>query len=211
MRAQSHLERATLADLRPTQMTVGTAEVVVKRAQWAALKRKARSKLLAEHWFPAVKGADGHFYIVDHHHLGVALLAEKVDTVWVMPLADFSTLEHDMFWRVMEFHQWAHPYNEKGDRRDFNKIPQRLTGLADDPYRSLAGAVRRAGGYAKDAAPYTEFLWAAFFRPRFRKADLRVEGDQGLSPSIVTEAVALARSSQAQFLPGWSGVIAPTA
>ena len=60
MRAQSHLERATLADLRPTQMTVGTAEVVVKRAQWAALKRKARSKLLAEHWFPAVKGADGH-------------------------------------------------------------------------------------------------------------------------------------------------------
>ena len=41
MRAQSHLERALLADLRPTQMTVGTAEVTVKRAQWAALKRKA--------------------------------------------------------------------------------------------------------------------------------------------------------------------------
>ena len=60
MRAQSHLERATLADLRPTQMTVGTDEVVVKRAQWAALKPKARSKLLAEHWFPAVKGANGH-------------------------------------------------------------------------------------------------------------------------------------------------------
>src|SRR5436305_4773273 len=32
---------------------------------------------------------------------------------------------------------------------------------SDDPYRSLAGEVRRAGGYAKEATPFSEFLWAS--------------------------------------------------
>ena len=207
MRAQSHLERALLADLRPTQMTVGTAEVTVKRAQWAALKRKARDKLLTEHWFPAVRGLDERHYIVDHHHLGVALLGEGVKSVWVMPLADFSALPREMFWRVMEFHQWAHPYNQRGERCSYGAIPRRLTGLQDDPYRSLAGEVRKAGGYAKDAAPYTEFLWAEFFRAHFKKAQLRPDPVHGLSPTVVTEAVAIARSGVAQSLPGWSGAV----
>ena len=42
MPVQQHMEQAVLADLRPTQMTVGAAEVAVKRSQWAQLKPKAR-------------------------------------------------------------------------------------------------------------------------------------------------------------------------
>jgi len=30
--------------------------------------------------------------------------------------------------------------------------------LVDDPYRSLAGALRQTGGYGKDVTPYAEFL-----------------------------------------------------
>lgn len=206
MRAQQHLEQVLVSDLRPTQMTVGMAEVAVKRSQWSQLKSKERGKLLLSHWFPAVKGPRDRFYIVDHHHLGQALVQEDVKSVWLMQLADFSTLEQDMFWRVMEFHHWAHPYDEKGERREFSAIPKQLTQLKDDPYRSLAGEVRRAGGYAKDAEPYTEFLWADYFRPLFRKTDLRSNGGQGLPETLVTEAVALARNPKAQFLPGWSGV-----
>ena len=206
MRAQQHLEQVLVSDLRPTQMTVGMAEVGVKRSQWAQLKSKERDKLLLSHWFPAVKGPKGRFFIVDHHHLGQALVQEDVKSVWLMPLADFSTLELGMFWRVMEFHHWAHPYDEKGERREFSAIPKQLMQLKDDPYRSLAGEVRRAGGYAKDAEPYTEFLWADYFRPLFRKTDLRSNGGQGLPETLVTEAVALARNPKAQFLPGWSGV-----
>ena len=56
MPVQQHMEQAVLADLRPTQMTVGAAEVAVKRSQWAQLKPKARDKLLQSHWFPAVRG-----------------------------------------------------------------------------------------------------------------------------------------------------------
>lgn len=205
MPAQQHMERALLADLRPTQMTVGLAEVAVKRSQWALMKADAREKLLESHWFPAVKGPRGRFYIVDHHHLGQALTAEACKQVWVMQLADYSSLQGDMFWRVMEFHHWAHPYDEKGNRCDYTAIPKQLNKLRDDPYRSLAGEVRKAGGYAKDSAPYTEFLWAEFYRPKFAKKLLISSDDKGLPSEIVAKAVAMARSPEAQFLPGWSG------
>ena len=92
MRAQQHMERANLADLRPTQMTVGAAEVAAKRAQWAQLKSDAREKLLQSHWFPAVRGPGGTFYIVDHHHLGQALTEEAHKEVWIMQLADYSAI-----------------------------------------------------------------------------------------------------------------------
>ena len=38
--------------------------------------------------------------------------------------------------------------------------------LVDDPFRSLAGELRRVGGYAKDTTPFSEFLWADFLRRR---------------------------------------------
>lgn len=206
MPVQQHMEQVALADLRPTQITVGAAEVAIKRAQWAQLKTKARDKLLHSHWFPVVRGAGGVFFIVDHHHLGLALTQEHVDQVWAMQLADFSAVESELFWRLMEFHQWAHPYDEKGRRQEFTAIPKRLEQLKDDPYRSLAGEVRKAGGYAKDAAPFVEFLWAEFFRMHFDKRSLSRTGSQGLPESAVEAAVALARGPQARFLPGWAGV-----
>lgn len=213
MPAQQHMERANLADLRPTQMTVGAAEVAAKRTQWAQLKLDAREKLLQSHWFPAVRGPRGRFYIVDHHHLGQALIEEAQNDVWVMQLADYSHIDslggnagdNDMFWRVMEFHHWAHPYDEKGRRCSFSAIPKQLGQLNDDPYRSLAGEVRKAGGYSKDAAPYTEFLWADFFRPQFDKKQLSTADGGGLSAAAISKAVVLARSPAAEFLPGWSG------
>jgi hypothetical protein len=205
MSVQQHMEQAALADLRPTQMTVGAAEVAAKRAQWATLRPKARDKLLQSHWFPAVRGPRGRFYIVDHHHLGQALWQEAVKTVWVMPLADFSDAAPALFWRLMEFRQWAHPYDNQGRRHEAAAIPKRLAQLKDDPYRSLAGEVRKAGGYAKDVTPYTEFLWADFFRPHFGRSALRSRNGPALPEVSVSAAVALARSPQAHFLPGWSG------
>ena len=81
-------------------------------------------------------------------------------------------------------------------------MPQRLSQLKDDPYRSLAGLVRIAGGFAKDQAPFVEFLWADFFRPlvaeRLIKKDPR---------RAVREATRLARSHAARYLPGWSGKV----
>ena len=72
--------------------------------------------------------------------------------------------------------------------------------LQDDPYRSLAGLVRRAGGYAKDQAPFVEFIWADFFRPRVAARLIRRE------PQRATRlGLRLACSDDARYLPGWTG------
>jgi len=199
------LIQARLSKLRPTQITVGRVEVATKRAQWAGLKGKERDRQLAAHWFPAVKGPDECHYIVDHHHLGLALQEEAVHTVWLMQLADLSELERDVFWRMMEFHRWVHPFDHKGRRRGYDAIPVSIDGLRDDPYRSLAGRVRDAGGYAKDTEPYAEFLWADFFRPRIDAAEIRSSAKGNLAPDLVARAVALATGAAARYLPGWTG------
>lgn len=209
MTAKPNLIPVNLDDLRPTQITVGGAEVATKRAQWTQLKRKDRERTLAAHWFPAVRGPAGRYYIVDHHHLGRALHEESVKSVWVMQLDDLSEVAGEQFWRLMEFHRWAHPFDEKGKRREFPAIPQSVGKLRDDPYRSLAGFVRKAGGYAKDAAPYAEFLWADHFRPLIPVKKLQASDSEVLPQISIDKAVMLARLPAARCLPGWTGVTGP--
>ncbi len=194
---------ARLAELHPTQLTVGKREVALKREQWRGLDKKARTLALSSHWFPAILGPQNQFYVVDHHHFGLALQEEGVKTVSVLMLKDLSWLAPDAFWRVMDFHQWAHPYDGDGQRRDFGMIPGRLGELLDDPYRSLAGALRRAGGFAKDVTPFSEFLWADYLRAELPASLLAENFDKALS-----KAGKLARSQPARYLPGWCGQIA---
>jgi hypothetical protein len=74
--------------------------------------------------------------------------------------------------------------------------------LEDDPFRSLAGAVRRAGGFAKDTTPYAEFLWADFFRRRIKSKEVQ----KRFAPAV-QRALVLAKSEDARYLPGWSGAV----
>lgn len=200
-----HVVSIELATLRPTQITVGFSEVAIKRKQWGALKRKERAALLASHWFPSVLGPDGGYYVVDHHHLGLALLQEGVKRGFALVLRDLSYLAAARFWEVMEFYQWAHPYDTKGKRRSFADLPASLSDLQDDPYRSLAGLVRSAGGFAKDTTPFAEFLWASYFRERLDKRELATD-----LQSSIARGVAMARIADARYLPGWSGVARTT-
>ena len=114
MPSHEPLIECALSALRPTQMTVGMAEVAAKRSHWATLKRGARTRLLAAHWFPAIKGPKDRYYIVDHHHLAIALSEEGVKRVWVMQLANLSSVSGTPFWQTMEFHRWSHPYDRNG-------------------------------------------------------------------------------------------------
>jgi hypothetical protein len=194
------LARAPLARLRPTQFTVGYAEVEVKARQWAQIGKKRRKNELECHVFPAVLGPGKDYFIVDHHHLGLALLEQGMKEVFVTLLDDLSWLKLPIFWRTMEYRSWTHPYDRNGNRRDYRDMPQGLTQLEDDPYRSLAGLVRGAGGFAKDQAPFVEFLWADFFRPQISARAIKKE------PRRATrEGLRLAQSPEARYLPGWSG------
>ena len=106
------------------------------------------------------------------------------------------------FWVVMDHHQWVHPYDARGRRRPVKELPQSLEELVDDPYRSLAGEVRNAGGYPKDATPFAEFLWADFFRRRIAARVVMQHPDEALRM-----ALNLCHTPEAAHLPGWTGPI----
>lgn len=189
-----------VAELRPTQMTVGYREVEMKRREWRAADEAGRIKLLRRHTVPAVIGPKGRHYIVDHHHFALALLHEQAPVVAVYVLADLGALAKDEFWVYLDNSAWCHAYDADGKRCPLSDIPKEFTALADDPYRSLVGGLIRAGGCAKSDKPFFEFLWADFLRRRIKRPLVDKQFDAALA-----QALKLAKSQAARSLPGWSG------
>jgi hypothetical protein len=189
-----------IADLRPTQMTVGFREVEIKRRQWREADEPARAKLLRRHVVPAVVGPKGRHYIVDNHHFTRALLEEDAPEIAVYIVADLENLAKDEFWTFLDNSAWCHAYDAKGERCALSDIPKSLSDLTDDPYRSLAGELIRAGGCAKSSKPFSEFLWADFLRRRIKTQAVEEDFLKALS-----KAVELAKSHDAKSLPGWCG------
>lgn len=193
------LNPVAIADLRPTQITVGIREVLIRRKRWRALGKR-KIDFLNTHMIPVILGPKNRYYIIDHHHLARALHDEGVKNVFVTVTANLEKLDQDAFWIVLDNRDWMHPFDAKGRRRSYNDIPKSVSDLADDPFRSLAGELRRAGGYSKETTPFSEFLWADFLR-RHIKPKL-VDDDFARS---MKEALRLAKSNEANYLPGWCG------
>ena len=194
------LKPVAIADLRPTQMTVGFREVREKSRQWRKIAEAEGSEYLGRHMIPTVLGPKSRHYAIDHHHLMRALHDEGVAEVLVTIVADLSHLKKTGFWTFLDNRAWCHPYDSHGVRRRFEDIPDSVSKLADDPYRSLSGELRRAGGYAKDASPFSEFVWADFLRSRIKTKSL-----ERSFPTALAKAVELAKSREADYLPGWCG------
>jgi hypothetical protein len=194
------LKPVPVAQLRPTQITIGYREVTAKRRLWRERSDGNADDFLGRHMIPVLLGPRGHSYVIDHHHLARALLDEGVEEVATTTRADLSHLTKDEFWVFVDNRAWCHPYDADGVRRPFSDIPKTVAGLKNDPYRSLAGELRRAGGYAKDTTPFSEFLWADFLRRRVKEK--LVEDD---FESALAKALKLSKTSGAQHLPGWCG------
>jgi len=189
-----------ILSLRPTQMTVGMREVKEKRKRWREHGKKKQSDLLGTHMIPVVAGPDGRYYVIDHHHLGRALHDEGIKEVLVTVVGDLRMVEKEAFWGVMDNKRWVYPYDSKGDRRAFRDLPKSVADLKDDPFRSLAGELRRMGGFAKDTTPFSEFLWADFLRRKLTRKAVDANFDKALE-----KALAAAKSKDAIYLPGWCG------
>ena len=194
------LHPVAITDLRPTQLTVGMREVHRKRAEWQARKSRDGGAFLGGHMIPAVLGPGETWWLIDHHHLAAALHAEGVEHVLVSMVAKLHHLPKQRFFAFMESHNWLHLYDDEGTRCHWKDLPRTVAKLVDDPYRSLAGEVRGAGGYAKTTTPYTEFLWADFLRDRIRRKLVEDKFDKALA-----KAMLLARSHAAAYLPGFAG------
>lgn len=185
--------------LRPTQITVGMREVEAKRRRWREF-RKDKADFLGSHMIPVIKGPRDRYFVIDHHHLVLALHKEDVKNIAVTVVANLHKLDKDAFWTYLDNRGWMHPYDRMGKRRDYKDVPKKITGLVDDPFRSLAGELRRSGGFAKDTTPFSEFLWADFLRRRVKRDLIEEDFSRAME-----QALHLAKSADADYLPGWCG------
>jgi hypothetical protein len=197
------LKPIPITSLRPTQITVGMREVKSKRARWRRIARKKGGEFLGKHMIPVVLGPKDRHYVIDHHHLARALHDEGVKDVLVTVISNLSKLEPDAFWFFLDNRNWMHPFDEDGRRRTYKAFPKSVADLVDDPFRSLAGELRRAGGFAKDTTPFSEFLWADFLRRRVKRRTVEEDFDHALEV-----ALELAKSTEANYMPGWCGPLA---
>ena len=196
--AQQHFESVPIAELRPTQVTVGMREVYFKRSRWRERYSREAAHYLSTHPFPAILGPGACHYLIDRHHLALALRNEGIWELPVSLVADMSGFGFDEFWTTLEDRNWTHPFDGEGRRCCYDDMPTSLDDLIDDPFRSLAGALKRAGGYAKDKAPFSEFRWADYLR--FRIPHELVEHHFGRALAL---AMNLAQTAEAAVLPGW--------
>ncbi len=192
-------ERVPLADIRPTQMAVGMRAVAAKRRKIERHTGNARKlrRYIEKRPVPAVLGPDDEFYIIDHHHLSLALWQSDVDEVLVRIVSDLSDLPKTTFLRAMATFGWLHPYDVNGQKICPTRLPKTLDKLRGDLYRDLAWSVREAGGFVKTGIPFSEFTWANFFRPRIPISLLSRDFERAHK-----RAMRIAHSPDARSLPG---------
>jgi hypothetical protein len=194
------LKPVKIMDLRPTQITVGMREVRAKQKEWREKKVKKSGEFLGRHMIPVIQGLNGRYYVIDHHHLARALHEEGVKDVLVTVVANLSMVDRDGFWINLDNRGWMHPFDDKGRRRDYGDLPKSIDGLVDDPFRSLAGELRKIGGFAKDTTPFSEFLWADFLRRRIKRKLVETDFERALEV-----ALEFAKGQDTVYLPGRCG------
>lgn len=178
-------------ELRPTQFAVGSVAATCKAQKISEKSKKKLKKYLADEkrQIPVVVGPDGNFFMTDHHHLSTALY-RAVSSKWgnkskvlkVQILDNFTAKDVSWgeFWEAMQKEHRSYNYDNKGiPNMNFALLPADVSGLLNDPYRTLSRWVRESCGYIKSGkeqcddirtdhehmAPFfMEFFWGDFFR-----------------------------------------------
>ena len=204
MASKKKLNSLKITDLRPTQFVLGMKEIEAKVQKIRALAQnpKALKKYCAEHTIPVVLGPRGQCYLIDHHHFARACWETGVQDFQYRVIKDLSALSEKKFWNEMNHRGWFYLHDQFGlGPHSPASLPVDIRGLADDPYRSLAWALRDQGFIAKVNVPFFEFQWAAFFRLNL---DIRVYSKSDFKEAIF-QAKKLAKSPEARGIPGFVG------
>jgi|JI10StandDraft_1071094.scaffolds.fasta_scaffold379389_2 hypothetical protein len=196
----ANLRSLNIADLHPTQATVGLREVKRKKNKIESFKsHKDRDEYFQRNSVPIVLGPDGQIYLIDHHHFTMAAAQAGYEQVYVHIVADFSAFNIRAFWSEMKKKAWVY-LKDNGKKISEYQLPRYITWLKDDPYRSLAGKVRQKDGFNKTEIPFAEFQWADFFRSRIAEELIEKEYNEA-----VAVAIKLAKTVEAKKLPGYNG------
>ena len=75
---EPRIHPVSIAALRPTQITVGMREVKAKRKSWRDHPDRKKADFLGKHLIPVIWGPKEDYYVIDHHHLALALHQERI-------------------------------------------------------------------------------------------------------------------------------------
>lgn len=197
------LVEVRVADLQPTQMCVGLAEVRSRQQDFSAETPQQRRAYLASKPVPLVLASGGRAWMVDRHHRlrGLVELDPEATAFGyaVLQLADASAAVV-----LEELHRrgWLYLYDGRGvGPLPPSALPERLLDLQDDPYRSLVWKLKREKRIAPNPLiPFHEFRWGAWLRKR----PLPPFSSDRLEPAL-PRARALVLSPAASHLAGWMG------
>lgn len=181
-------------------MAVGMRAVEAKRqkVEKHINRRRKMRRFLEKRPIPVIQGPDDEYYLIDHHHLCLALWHNEVDEVFIRIVSDLSDMSKREFLRSMTAFGWMHAFDVQGQKICPTRLPPSIDKLRSDPYRDLAWSVRRAGGLRKTEIPFIEFAWANYFRLNIPEQLVRTDFKKAHGA-----AMKLARSQVARKLPGF--------
>ncbi|SBO42827.1 putative ParB-like nuclease superfamily [Cyanobium sp. NIES-981] len=197
------LTELPVARLRPTQLCVGMAEVRSRQRDFQAEDRRERRDYLGSKPVPLVRSAAGEVWMVDRHHRLRALLElEPEATAFGYVALQLDTGDRAAVLEELRRRGWLYLYDGRGlGPLQPSVLPAGLTGLQDDPYRSLVWRLKKDGVIEPaPLIPFHEFRWGAWLRSR----SLPPFSSAQLEPALPA-ARALARSAAASHLAGWKG------
>jgi hypothetical protein len=207
-----------ISDLHPTQASVGMAEVRIKAEKLKAkIQQRSESDFLAylrkhEKAEPVTIGPNGIFYITDHHHLARALYDIGVSKTYCTIINNLSDVASDEFWKQLKDNNEVYLKDQNGNLITPQDLPTTVKNLSNNPFRSLAGAVRESCGFEKgdkssSGEDYLEFQWADYLRAHWAQTGISAEDIDTNFERATVAALHLAAQKDAAGLPGYTGKI----
>ena len=199
---QALLEVA-IADLQPTQMCVGLAEVRSRQQDFSRETREQRLRYLRGKPVPLVRGRSGALWMVDRHHRLRGLIElDPGARAYGYLVLDLPEADPESVLAELQARGWLYLYDGRGHGPLAPAaLPDRLHGLQDDSFRSLVWKLKKEGMIEPaPLIPFHEFRWGAWLRRR----PLPPFSSEHLTPALAT-ARSLVRSRAASHLAGWKG------
>jgi hypothetical protein len=154
----------------------------------------------------------GIFYITDHHHLARALFGIGVSNTYCTIIDNLSHTKPDDFWKQLEANNEVYLKDRNGNSITPHDLPASVKDLSNNPFRSLAGAVRESCGSEKgdensSGEDYLDFRWADYLREHWAQTGIASEDIDTKFEGVTIAARQLAAQKDAANLPGYTGKV----
>jgi hypothetical protein len=197
------LVQVPIAQLQPTQMCVGLAEVRSRQLDFSEESGDQRRRYLRSKPVPLVRNSSGLFWMMDRHHRLRGLIELAPESIAFGYIAlEVSSDDRTLVLEELERRGWLYLHDGRGlGPLPATALPSTLHGLQDDPYRSLVWKLKKEGYIEPEPLiPFHEFRWGAWLRSRSLPPFSSTHLD-----SALPAARALVRSRAASHLAGWKG------